>query len=60
MLAIPEPHKPYVVSSDASKMGLVCMLMQQGRVIAYAWWKLKDCLQNYPTQDLELAAVFLC
>ena len=33
------------------------MLMQKGRVIAYASRKLKNHEQNYPTHDLELAAI---
>ena len=33
------------------------MLMQHGKVIAYASCQLKSYEQNYPTQDLELAAV---
>ncbi|XP_020086748.1 uncharacterized protein LOC109709089 [Ananas comosus] len=31
--------------------------MQHGRVIAYDFWQLKDYEKNYPTHDLELAAV---
>ena len=31
--------------------------MQHGRVIGYASRQLKDYEKNYPTQDLELAAV---
>ena len=33
------------------------MLMQNDKVIAYASRQLKKHEQNYPTQDLELAAV---
>ena len=33
------------------------MLMQGGRVVAYASRQLKNHEQNYPTHDLELAAV---
>jgi hypothetical protein len=46
-----------VVYSDASKKGLGCVLMQNGNVIAYASRQLKPYEQNYPTHDLELAAV---
>ncbi|XP_074305116.1 uncharacterized protein LOC141640055 [Silene latifolia] len=45
------------VYSDASKLGLGCVLMQHGKVIAYASRQLKAHEQNYPTHDLELAAV---
>nr|GEV19644.1 retrotransposon protein, putative, Ty3-gypsy subclass [Tanacetum cinerariifolium] len=46
-------------SSDASKKGLgcSCILMQHGKVIAYASRQLKPYEVNYPTHDLELAAV---
>ncbi|KAI3707652.1 hypothetical protein L6452_26279 [Arctium lappa] len=47
----------FVVFSDASKMGLGCVLMQRGKVIAYASRQLKVHEKNYPTHDLELAAV---
>ena len=43
--------------SDASKQGLGCVLMQEGKVIAYASRQLRPHEQNYPTHDLELAAV---
>ena len=53
ILALPEG---LVVYSDASKMGLGCVLMQHGKVIAYVLRQLKDYENNYPTHDLELAA----
>ncbi|MCF8701920.1 hypothetical protein L3054_11090, partial [Corynebacterium sp. MC-10] len=40
-----------------SRVGLGCVLMQHGKVIAYASWQLKKHEQNYPTHDLELAVV---
>ena len=43
--------------TDASHQGLGCVLMQRGRVIAYASRQLKTHESNYPTHDLELAAV---
>ena len=36
VLALPSGTKGFVVYSDASKRGLGCVLMQHGRVIAYA------------------------
>nr|GFC93702.1 reverse transcriptase [Tanacetum cinerariifolium] len=41
----------------ASKKGLGCVLMQHGKVIAYVLRQLKPYEVNYPTHDLELAAV---
>ena len=43
--------------SDVPKIGLGCVLMQDGKVEAYASRQLKPHEQNYPTHDLELAAV---
>ena len=57
VLALPSGKDGYVVYSDASRQGLGCVLMQNGRVIAYASRQLKKMEQNYPTHDLELAAV---
>ena len=42
---------------DASKDGLGCVLMHVGRVVAYGSRKLKNHEQNYPTHDMELAAI---
>ena len=43
--------------NDASRIGLGCVLMQDGKVVAYASRQLKPHEQNYPTHDLELAAI---
>nr|GEY21732.1 putative reverse transcriptase domain-containing protein [Tanacetum cinerariifolium] len=42
---------------DASNQGLGCVLMQRGKVIAYASRQLKIHEKNYTTRDLELGAV---
>ena len=42
---------------DASRLGLGCVLMQDGRVVLYASRQLKPHELNYATHDLELAAV---
>ena len=42
---------------DASKDGLGCVLMQSWRVVAFGSRKLKSHEQNYPTHDMELAAI---
>ncbi|GJS86688.1 putative reverse transcriptase domain-containing protein [Tanacetum coccineum] len=46
-----------VVYCDASRIGLGCLLMQRGKVIAYASRQLKIHEKNYTTHDLELGAV---
>ncbi|WMV25681.1 hypothetical protein MTR67_019066, partial [Solanum verrucosum] len=50
-------NEGFVVYCDASRVGLGCVLMQNGKVIAYASRQLKVHEKNYPTHDLELAAV---
>jgi len=47
----------FIIYSDASLQRLGCVLMQFGKVIAYASRQLKDHEKNYPTHDLELAAI---
>ncbi|WVZ58285.1 hypothetical protein U9M48_008568 [Paspalum notatum var. saurae] len=50
-------HKPFSVYCDALRLGLGCVPMQEGKVIAYASRQLRDHEKNYPTHDLELVAV---
>jgi len=57
ILTIPEGNEGYVVYSDASRQGLGCVLIQNGKVVAYASRQLKPHELNYPTHHLELAAV---
>ena len=49
--------KEYVIFSTASLNGLGCILMQEGKVVAYASRQLKPHEKNYPTHDMELAAI---
>ncbi|WVZ76647.1 hypothetical protein U9M48_024603, partial [Paspalum notatum var. saurae] len=57
VLAQPDITKPFDVYCDASCSGLSCVLMQEGRVIAYTSSQLRKHEVNYPTHDLELLAV---
>jgi hypothetical protein len=57
VLVQPDNSKPFEVFYDASGTSLSCVLMQEGRVIAYASRALRPHEINYPTHDLELAAV---
>ena len=59
ILIMPDITKPFDVYCDASKIGLGCVLMQEGKVISYLSRQLKQHEQNYPTHDLELVAVVL-
>ena len=49
--------KEYIIFSDASLNGLGCVLMQEGKVVAYASRQLKSHENNYHTHDLELASI---
>jgi hypothetical protein len=57
VLAQPNVSQPFDIYCDASGTGLGCVLMQNYRVIAYASRALRVHEQNYPTHDLEIAAV---
>ena len=57
VLTQPTPGREYALYSDASKVGMRCVLMQDGKVVAYASRQMKPHEQNYPIHDLELAAV---
>lgn len=57
ILALPDASGGFQVYSDASHNGLGCVLMQHGRVVAYASRQLKEYEKKYPTHDLELAVV---
>nr|XP_004516504.1 uncharacterized protein LOC101491232 [Cicer arietinum] len=57
VLVLPQPEEPYKVYYDVSYQGLGCVLMHNKRVVAYASRKLKVHEKNYPTHDLELAAI---
>ena len=57
VLTLLEVSDGYVIYCDASRVGLGCVLMQRYKVISYASRKLKVHGKNYPTHDLEFAAV---
>ncbi|GJU34590.1 putative reverse transcriptase domain-containing protein [Tanacetum coccineum] len=57
VLALPDGPDDFMVYCDASKQDFWCVLMQRGKVIAYASRQLKKHEKNYTTHDLELGAV---
>ncbi|GJW62870.1 putative reverse transcriptase domain-containing protein [Tanacetum coccineum] len=57
VLALPDGPDDFVVYCDASKQGFGCVLMQRGKVIAYASRQLKKHETNYTTHNLELGTV---
>lgn len=50
-------NQGFVVYYDVYQVGLNCVLVQQGKVIAHASRKLKIHQKNYQTHDLELVAL---
>ena len=57
VLTLPSGNDGFTVYSDASGVGLGCVLMQHGNVVTYASRQLKDHERNYLAHDLEMAAV---
>ncbi|GJT72822.1 putative reverse transcriptase domain-containing protein [Tanacetum coccineum] len=57
ILSLPDGLEDFVVYCDASNQGLGCVLMERGKVIAYATRQLKIHEKNYTAHDLELGAV---
>jgi hypothetical protein len=57
VLVMPDLQKGFDIYCDAYDQGLGCVLMREGYVIAYASRQLRKQELNYPTHDLELAAV---
>jgi hypothetical protein len=57
VLVMPDLQKGFDIYCDACGQGLGCVLMQEGHVIAYASRQLRKQELNYPTHDLELAAI---
>lgn len=54
ILTLPESNKGFEVYSDASYLGLGCLLMQHKMVLAYVSRQLKKYEFNYSTHDLQL------
>ena len=57
VLVLPDISKSFSIYCDATIQGLGCVLVQEGRVDAYASRQLRKHELNYPMHDLELAAV---
>jgi hypothetical protein len=56
-LIMTDLHKGFDIYCDVCRLGLGCVLMQQGYVVDYASRQLRKHELNYPTHDLELAVV---
>lgn len=59
VLTLPDRIEDFVIHYDTSRVGLGCVLMQRGKVIAYDSRQLKVHEWNYQTPNFELAVVML-
>ena len=59
VLTQPTNDKEYVIFTDASLNGLGYVLIQVGKVVAYASRQLKPHEKNYHMHDMELAVIIL-
>jgi hypothetical protein len=57
VLVLLDLTKKFDIYCDSSHRGLGCILMQEGQAVCYASPQLRKHEENYPTHDLELAAV---
>ena len=57
ILMVLEKGHRHTVFCDAANDELGCVLMQSERVVAYGSRQLKNHEKNYPTHDMELAAI---
>ena len=57
VLALPYEKGEFVIYSNASHKGLGCVLMQHGKVIAYASRQLKEYKVRYPTHDFDMTTI---
>ena len=57
ILTLPFGSGGFVILIDASNIGLGCVLMQDGKVIAYSSKQVKEHERKYVPHDLELAIV---
>lgn len=57
MSSLPRGTNSFVIYHDASRVGLGFVLMSKDKVVSYHFRHLKINERNYPTYDLELAAI---
>ena len=57
MLTLLDIQRSFIVCCDASRQGLGCILLHDDKVVAYTSRQLKKHEENYPTYNLELAAI---
>ena len=60
VLAYYDPEKDNVIQSDASKRGIGCVLMQEGKPVSYASRSLSDTESRYSNIERELLTTCWC
>ena len=60
ILNLPMEEEGFVVYCDVSRIGLGCVFMQKGKMIAYSSRQLKVHEKNYSIYDLEFACCCVC
>ena len=60
VLTLPDIYRSFDVYCDASRQGIGCVLMQGGKVVAYASRQLRPHEGNYPTHDLVIGCGGSC
>ena len=59
MLIIPSRIGGFTIYSDTSRKSLGCALIQNEKIIVYAFGQLKSYELNYSTHNLELKAMIV-
>lgn len=57
VLAFFHPKEPFILSVDASQLGVGAVLMQDGRPIAFLSRSLTEAHQNYAQIEKEMLAI---
>ena len=57
VLTLPSGIEGYTMYCDTSRVRLRCILIRNGKVVAYASRQLKKYEQNYPVHNLKMVVV---
>ena len=58
-LTLPSENSKFVIYTDALRVGLGCVLIQDRKVVAYGFRQLKEHEKKYATHDLEFAVMII-
>lgn len=57
IFTLSSPRQDFIIYSDACKIRLGCVIMQNAQLVAYTYRKLNHLEKNYHPYDLELTVV---